>query len=257
MALSRAEGWPHRVEDWALVVDRSQGVVALEGTRVVAAAVATPFGPVATANMILVDQDLRGRGIGRRIMESAMARLAPAEWRLVATQAGLPLYRRIGFAPCGDVVQHQGVAQAAPGALPACWAEPADVPRLVELDQAATGMERGWLMEALVRDGRVLVHREGASIGAFAGLRRFGLGEAAGPVVARSEADAHALLATLLTATAGRFLRVDLLGGTRLAGIVDAHGLPQVGRGVLMRLGAGPVPSHGHRCFALASQALC
>lgn len=182
-ALSRAEGWPHRIEDEALVVDHSQGVVALKESRVVATAIATSFGPVATANMILVDQELRGRGVGRWVMQSAMTQLAPDEWWLVATQAGLPLYQRIGFATFGDFFQHQGVAQVASGALPACWAEPADIPRLVDLDQAATGMESAWLIEVLVHNGRVLVHREGAGISAFAGLRLFGQASTSHPLL--------------------------------------------------------------------------
>ena len=54
VALSRAEGWPHRVEDWTFILSRSQGVVALKEGWVVATAVATPFGSVATMNMILM-----------------------------------------------------------------------------------------------------------------------------------------------------------------------------------------------------------
>ena len=49
--LSRAAGWPHRAEDWALVLSLSQGLVALEGQRVVATALVTPFGAVGMVNM--------------------------------------------------------------------------------------------------------------------------------------------------------------------------------------------------------------
>ena len=108
LRLSRAAGWPHRATDWALVAGLSRGIVALEAGEVVATALATPFGPVAMANMIIVDERLRGRGLGRQVMEHALALAEPQEWRLVATQSGLPLYRKLGFVECGLVHQHQG-----------------------------------------------------------------------------------------------------------------------------------------------------
>ena len=49
VALSRAEGWPHRLEDWALILGLSRGIAAFDGDRLVGTAMATPFGPAATA----------------------------------------------------------------------------------------------------------------------------------------------------------------------------------------------------------------
>ena len=72
MRMSAELGWPHRIEDWAFVLDISAGFVALEGERVVATTLVTPFGPVAMANLIIVDVTMRGQGLGRRIMDHAM-----------------------------------------------------------------------------------------------------------------------------------------------------------------------------------------
>ncbi len=116
--LSRAAGWPHRVEDWALLLSLSKGAVILEGDAVIATALATPMGPVATANMIIVDADRRGAGLGRQVMEAAMARVSAQEWRLIATKDGLPLYQRMGFEAEGEILQHQGLAQPAARDLP-------------------------------------------------------------------------------------------------------------------------------------------
>ena len=96
VALSRAERWPHRPEDWALFLGLGRGVAARVGDRLVGTAMAMPFGPVATACMIIVASEMRGRGLGRRVMEQAMALVAPQEWRLVATEDGLPLYEKLG-----------------------------------------------------------------------------------------------------------------------------------------------------------------
>lgn len=54
LELSRTEGWPHRHEDWQLLNSLGHGVVALDGNDVVGTALATPFGPVAVVNMVIV-----------------------------------------------------------------------------------------------------------------------------------------------------------------------------------------------------------
>lgn len=256
VALSRAEGWPHRIEDWAFLLSGSRGVVAHEAGRVVATTLVAPASPVATAGMILVDERRRGRGLGRRVMERAMSQLSPAEWRLVATQDGLPLYRRLGFEVTGEVLQQQGLARAAPGDLPQTWAGQGDAHELAALDQSATGMERAWLLSALLSEGRILINREAGRIEAFAALRRFGRGELVGPILARSEEEGRALLATLLSICEGRFLRVDVPKGSGLVSFLAEHGLATAGSGLAMSRGSLSPALGPHRCFALAAQAL-
>ena len=256
VALSQAEGWAHRPEDWALVLSNSRAVVGLCGDRVVATATASPFGAVATVNMVIVADDMRGRGLGRQVVEQAMGRVVAETWHLVATPEGLPLYAKLGFEPWGEVSQHQGIAEAAGGGLPEEWAGDADLPALIALDRTATGMDRGWLIEALMRRGRILVLREGGRVAGFAALRRFGRGELAGPIMARTGEEARALLATVLTHCAGRFLRVDIPEGTGLGAMLGAHGLLPVGGGISMRQGPALNLPGPHQRFALASQAL-
>ncbi|EKJ95865.1 acetyltransferase [Bradyrhizobium lupini HPC(L)] len=108
--LSRQAGWPHRKEDWALVLSISNGFVALENGRVVGTAMATLLGDgCATVNMVIVDEAMRGRGLGRRLMDAAIGATEKRECRLVATADGLPLYEKMGFVASGEVLQHQGV----------------------------------------------------------------------------------------------------------------------------------------------------
>ncbi|WP_199258096.1 GNAT family N-acetyltransferase, partial [Paracoccus binzhouensis] len=142
LALSRQAGWPHRPEDWALNLSVSRGVVALDGDRVVGTALCSAFGAVATLNMIIVDASMRGRGLGRALMQAVIALAGEREMRLVATAAGLPLYERLGFRATGRIAQHQGIAlDAAPG-LPVATGTPADLDRLAAADRAASGMAR-------------------------------------------------------------------------------------------------------------------
>ncbi|MCU0905920.1 MAG: GNAT family N-acetyltransferase [Rhodobacteraceae bacterium] len=256
LALSRAAHWPHRAEDWALFLSLSRGAVVQDGEDVVATALATPFGPVATANMIIVDAGRRGAGLGRQVMEAAMAQVAAQEWRLIATTDGLPLYRKLGFVAVGEIVQHQGVVTAGPaGAMPD-RATAADLAALAALDTAASGMARGPLFEALLRLGTVHVLREGGAITALAALRPFGRGEVLGPVVARNADEARAIMAPIVASAAGRFLRVDTPVTSGLAGWLAAQGMTHAGGGIQMRRGGGADPAGPQQVFALAAQAL-
>jgi GNAT superfamily N-acetyltransferase len=264
LRLSQAEKWPHRAEDWHLFLSLSKGVVAIENGEVVATALATPFGDTATINMIIVDGRMRGRGLGRKMMTSVMSLLHPREWRLVATLEGLPLYEKLGFRTVGEILQHQGMAQA-PEHVPAPAAHAADglhlasvedASVLAQLDKAATGMDRTVLISELLRLGKILAIRENGQITAYAALRPFGRGEVAGPVIARDADQARLLLSYMLTECEGRFLRVDTGAETGLAPFLAEHGLANAGGGIAMRLGATDDASVPVHTFALAAQAL-
>ncbi|MDP3342471.1 GNAT family N-acetyltransferase [Frigidibacter sp.] len=255
LRLSRQAGWPHRPEDWQMLLRLSRGVVALAEGQVVGTALATPFGDVAMANMIIVDAAMRGRGLGRSLMERVMGLEVP-EWRLTATADGLPLYEKLGFVACGRVLQHQGLvaAQAAPEGVE--WAAQADLPAMVALDRQATGADRADLIAELMAVGRLAVIREGAALAGFAGLRAFGRGEVAGPVIAAHAEDAQRLLSYLFAQSPGAFLRVDTTEAAGLARWLAAQGLAPAGGGIAMRRGGAAAPETPFQCFALAAQAL-
>ncbi|MFN4169027.1 MAG: GNAT family N-acetyltransferase [Pannonibacter phragmitetus] len=264
LRLSQAEKWPHRAEDWHLFYSLSKGAAAIENGEVVATALTTPFGDAATINMIIVDERMRGRGLGRKMMMSVMSLIQPKQWRLVATKDGLPLYEKLGFRAVGEIFQHQGIAQATEQA-PALAAEgadglhlagPEDAPVLAQLDTAATGMDRTSLISALFRTGKFLTIRENGQITAFAALRPFGRGEVAGPVIARDADQARQLLSWCLKECEGRFLRVDTGAETGLAPWLAEHGLAHAGGGIPMRLGAASDATGPVHTFALAAQAL-
>ncbi|SUB02198.1 Predicted acetyltransferase [Pannonibacter phragmitetus] len=264
LRLSQAEKWPHRAEDWSLLHSLSKGAVAIENGEAVATALTTPFGDVATINMIIVDGRMRGRGLGRKMMTSVMSLIQPQQWRLVATKDGLPLYEKLGFRAVGGIFQHQGIARA-PEQVPALAGEgadglhlagPEDAPVLAQLDKAATGMDRTSLISALFRTGKFLTIRENGRITAFAALRPFGRGEVAGPVIAHDADQARQLLSWCLKECEGRFLRVDTGAETGLAPWLAEHGLGHAGGGIPMRLGAASDASGPVHTFALAAQAL-
>lgn len=145
--LSRHVGWPHRREDWELMQSLSQGVVVQEEERVVGTILMTPYGDdAATVNMVIVDAAMRGRGLGRKLMEEALARAGERTCYLVATQEGLPLYDKLGFVATGKIVQHQRPGASVDAPAHVSWGEDCDHARLVVLDRAALVMtgRRSW-----------------------------------------------------------------------------------------------------------------
>lgn len=255
VGLSRGEKWPHRRDDWALGLHLSRGVAATADGRLIGTALATPFGPVTMLNMIIVAPEMRGQGLGRTLVERAM-RPGSEAWRLIATKDGVPLYRKLGFVETGEVVQHQGPVAAVAPTEGVSWAQAGDVDAIAALDRAATGIDRGSLIAALARHGRLAVLRDAGGLAGYGAIRLFGRGEVAGPVIARDARDAQRLLRFLLAGREGGFIRVDTQTDSGLAPWLAGLGLAHVGGGIRMSLGTAPQPSSPFRSFALAAQAL-
>ena len=69
------------------------------------------FGPVAWVAMVLVDEAVRGRGIGTALMRHALAYLdglGVERVRLDATPLGRPVYKKLGFVAEYDVLRYEG-----------------------------------------------------------------------------------------------------------------------------------------------------
>lgn len=256
--LSRQAGWPHRKEDWALVLSLSKGFVAVENGRVVGTAMATLLGETcASVNMVIVDETMRGRGLGRQLMNAALDAAENRECRLTATADGLPLYEKLGFAACGEVLQHQGIPVETDKPANVAWAQtivPAD---LAALDAQAFGADRTALFAQLADRARFAIVKEQGVITGFAGLRAFGRGEVIGPVVAENAEIARDLIAFVLSERPGAFLRVDTTADTGLGPWLAEQGLGHVGGGIAMRRAKAEIPADKKlKTFALTSQAL-
>lgn len=255
--LSRAAAWPHRYEDWQMSLALSQGIAALDDDgAVVGTVMLTPFrGDAAAINMVIVDEAMRGRGLGRRLMEAALDLAGTRPLRLVATREGLPLYEKLGFRETGIIAQHQGVVKkvAAPAGIRP--ATPADIPAIVDLDRAASGADREGLIAYLVNVGGFAVLARAGRISGFAATRAFGRGEVIGPVVAEDAADARDLIAHALATREGAFVRIDIGPESGLADWLAGHGLTHAGGGVAMQRPIMSFPAAPVRAFALASQA--
>jgi predicted GNAT family acetyltransferase len=258
--LSRQVKWPHRREDWELVHSVSQGIVAANEERVVGTIMMTPYGDdAATINMVIVDAAMRGRGLGRKMMEEALAKAGERTCYLVATQEGLPLYEKLGFVVTGEIQRHQGEALPIKAPIHADWSEDGDHVRLVALDRAAYGHDRSALMKLLRESAKFAVIRDEGHAQAFAAIREFGRGLVIGPVVARNDIEAKALIDFLLAHHQGKFVRVDTDVSTDIAQWLAGRGIAHAGGGIAMRRSVAAHKesrSAHHRTYALVSQAL-
>jgi hypothetical protein len=259
VALSRQENWPHRPQDWQMALQLSSGAVALDDQgRVTGTILVTPYGAdCAMINMVIVDQNVRGKGLGRRLMEQAFALAEDRPLRLVATADGMPLYQKLGFAPSGTILQHQGsVAQlGAPDGVEAASTD--DLPEIKALDRDAYGADREALIDALAERGQFAVIRNKGAIDAYAAIRPFGRGEVIGPVIAGSAEEAKTLIGFYAASRPGAFLRVDTDSRTGISGWLAQVGLVHVGGGIAMDRPAKKASEQAKpKVYALANQAL-
>jgi predicted N-acetyltransferase YhbS len=259
VALSRQENWPHRPQDWQMALRLSRGVVALDDQgRVTGTILVTPYGAdCAMINMVIVDKNVRGKGLGRRLMEQALALAEDRPLRLVATTDGMPLYEKLGFVPSGTVLQYQGkVAELdAPEGVEAASAD--DLPTIKAMDREAYGADREALIDALAERGEFAVIRHDRAIEAYAAIRPFGRGEVIGPVIAGNVEDARALISFFATSRPGAFLRVDTDSRTGIADWLGEIGLAHAGGGVTMdRPSWKDAQQARPKVYALANQAL-
>lgn len=261
-ALSRAVGWPHRVEDCAMVIALGHGLVATMAGEVVATGMWWPYGEShATLGMIIVSPDHQGAGLGRRLMQALLAQVKDRSVMLNATVAGRPLYEKLGFVACGEICQHHGEVLKVDAPVLAAGtslraATSADVAELERLDQAASGLPRRAMLASLLQRGEcVMLERGGRAVG-FSVLRRFGRGLVVGPVVAEADGDAQILVAHWLQGRQGQFVRIDIRADAPLAGWLTLQGLKPAGNVIAMVRGSLPVVQGPLRLHAVANQAL-
>jgi GNAT superfamily N-acetyltransferase len=255
LALSRQAGWPHRLADWEMALALSTGVVVLENDKVVGTTLTTRFGGCATINMVIVAEAMRGRGLGRRLMEAGLDASQGEPCRLVATQEGLPLYEKVGFRQVGDILQCQGICAAVEAPMDVEWMQSGDLTEIAALDEAAFGAERRKLISFVKDVGRFAVIRRDGHVAGFAATRPFGRGEVIGPVVAENAEEARKLIQFQIAARSDRFLRIDTPKDLGLSQWLAECGLVHVGGATAMQRGGENNPAGRVKTFALANQA--
>jgi GNAT superfamily N-acetyltransferase len=216
MRLKEQAGWNQRAADWQRFLDlQPDGAFVAELDGAPAGTVATlVFGPVAWVAMVLVDTPLRGRGVGRALMEHALSFLDRAgvrSIRLDATPLGQPLYEKLGFLAEYALTRFEGAAVGAtvpPGVVPV---RPEHLDGLLRLDRAVTGTDRGRLLlrlfEEFPEDAHVVESADG--IAGYLLTRPGARARQLGPCIAQGGAG-PLLLAEAWQRYAGQPLVVDV-----------------------------------------------
>jgi GNAT superfamily N-acetyltransferase len=269
-ALSLTVGWPHRLNDWAMLKENGYGVVAQDEIgRAIGSAMWFPFSDdFVTVGMVITSPRLQAHGHGRWLMEHVLKQTGARPLRLNSTRAARRLYLSMGFTAEKTVYQCQGTAVAAtapavPDAAMLRNVMPSDLRDLVALDHAAYGADRGTMLARLLPVSKGVALVRGDRIVAFSLCRSFGRGAVIGPVVAGDDADAIAVTYPHVETHAGAFLRIDTRQATgAFAEFLTHSGLPVFDTVTSMSLGGrwllGEGPEAGDKPFTygLVSQAL-
>ncbi|KQU91479.1 GCN5 family acetyltransferase [Variovorax sp. Root318D1] len=260
-AMSSALKWPHRIEDWQFALSLSQGVVAERDGKVLGTALSWNWGAdYATIGLVIVATELQGQRIGNRMMSALLDRLAGRNVLLHSTVAGRGLYERLGFVTTGEIEQHLGELTALP-ALAGREGDRlrplagADVESLIAIDARGAGMPRGELLRRLFSQGKTVVLERGGEAAGFAVIRRYGHGDAVGPVAAPDVDAARLLIAGCCRHTEG-LLRIDVEAASGLPQWLESLGLPRTGGVNIMVRGRVPERGPAHGNWALVTQAI-
>jgi hypothetical protein len=168
--------------------------------------------------MMLVDPNYRHRGIGRRLLETALAAV-PLERvvRLDATQFGRKLYQEYGFVDEATLTRHVADATLAGPVLPIAshslrHMSAADIPMVADEDRPIFGGDRRPLLEWALRDAphyaRVLEIDGAPSHYCFG--RQGRVFDQIGPVIAGDDATAQNLVTATLAGMAGPRVAIDV-----------------------------------------------
>jgi GNAT superfamily N-acetyltransferase len=199
-ALSRLVGWNQTPRDWALFLAQGEGRAIDDGQEALGATAAViRYGDaLAWISMVLVRPELRRQGHATALMRWAIEALEGTRCiALDATPAGREVYARLGFRDLWGFSRWS---------LPALPLQPGprplradDWPAVLAMDAAAFGAPRAALLRDFSARAPAFV-LEGAG---FALTRDGARGPQVGPVVARDDAAARALVAAARAALPG------------------------------------------------------
>jgi len=249
--------WPERAK-WSLMLAASEayGVDAPDGQGLAGTVVLTRWGADRAAiGMMLTASRYGGQGLGRALMEHALRTAGEGTAvSLFATDAGRPLYEKLGFKPVRRSVAFRGhfhlnsqtkrsgksetraAAAGSPGNVRV--ATEADLQAILTLDRAVYGADRGRILTRLPAFAeRIVVLEASDGIVGYAAAWRTEAYTMIGPLMALDGGAARRLV-TELAAHSTVAVRLDLdPDRSELPGWARARGLEPTERTVVMTHG--------------------
>jgi len=215
--LTEQAGWNQVSADWNrfLALQPSGCFIAELDGQSVGTVTTCVFGRVGWIGMLLVNKTCRRRGVGRALLNQALAYLEKQEVetvRLDATPQGEPLYNRLGFSVQYHLTRFAGTVESGFVAPAPCLLHIEHGERVVALDQTVIGYGRGPLLLRLVQEpnSRAFIQQRKEAIRGYACTRPGRLAAQVGPCVATSSSAGRILLAHSLNLYRGQPVFVDI-----------------------------------------------
>jgi GNAT superfamily N-acetyltransferase len=190
MRLKEQAGWNQTEADWRrfLTLEHKGCFVAEYKGEPVGTTTTCIFGKVAWIAMVLVDERVRGRGIGKALMEHALAYLDSTgvpSIRLDATPLGRPLYEKLGFRAQYELVRFVGELPAHGKVAGVRRAKEKDQSELIRLDRRCTRTGRGQLLRQLFAEQpqEVWLAETNGIVSGYLALRRGSQATQLGPCI--------------------------------------------------------------------------
>lgn len=251
VALLEPEGWAFTADELRRLHHLGGAVGAFRDGRLVGFLSFVDFQPVRWVGNVVVHADLRGEGVGARMVDDALRDARTVG--LYAVEKAVTLYERAGFAAYGEAwaLRAERAQPRRPAVTDPMRTE--DLREVARLDREATAMDRGYLVRALHRaypDGGRVVRRGGRVVGYGFAKTSPGLTEI-GPVVSTDATTASAIMDALLALTDGPHEMTVLGDNPEARSLAEARGFAPAFRTVLMFHGKPPA-WQPHRLHAAA-----
>ena len=235
-ACTAAEGWltqTRQVFEGFHAYDPEGCLVATADGMRIGICVATGYGAYGFIGELIVLPKARGRGVGRRLLEHAIAYLRAQGARSILLDGvgrAVPLYERVGFHTVCRSLRFSGTLEGTsrPAVRPM---QRADLPALCTLDREAFGADRAFHLERRLSEHPALckVHAYGDEIRGFIVGQRGGGMVSVGPWVAGPAVECPAdLLESLALEAGGLPIGLGVLeSNAQAAAVVRALGLAE------------------------------
>ncbi|MFG1710145.1 GNAT family N-acetyltransferase [Nonomuraea sp. M3C6] len=204
--LAEDRGWGPERHKWRLLfeVGEPYGIDAPDGDGLAATNILTRYGhDHAVISMVLTASRFARQGLARKLMEHVLEQAGERTVSLYATEYGRPLYEQLGFRTVGTASVHTGVFQGEPSGRTRP-ATQADLAGILELDAELFGTDRSVVLRRMSGFGEQVRIADGG----FGQCWRNDGNTVIGPVVARDEGTARALIGDLAL-HAGGPVRMD------------------------------------------------
>lgn len=265
-ACTALEGWASETREVfeAFMAHDPAGclIAEMDGERM-GICVATLYGESGFVGELIVQQEMRGRGIGRRLLEHAIAYLHRQGARSVfldGVGAAVPLYERVGFRKLCRSLRFTGKMRGRthPQVRPM---RPEHLQAVCEIDREAFGADRGFFLKCHLASYPELcrvLDRSGEVAGFIMGRHTDDL-VCVGPWVVRCGVQQpQQLLESLAAEADGMVLWVGVLeANAAAAALVRSFGLAERAEPPWrMRLGSSGHLGASEQCFAIGSAAM-